>query len=135
MMAIFRSFLTQRVGRPMLAVETMNAAIQELERLIDLKPLATLADEWQVPAYILYDWRAGKTKCPTARYLSAIARGMGLGGVEELLALINTNGETPPQNALSAAHGGADAPHSQGPISETGPASPPEELETHPASR
>jgi len=99
---IFRKSLTSRPGRPMLAVRTMNAAIEELEQHISrAESLSALAEKWDVPRYILYDWRSGKTKCPTARYLPAIAQGMGH-TTDELIGLCRSparNGETPPEGA------------------------------------
>jgi len=82
----------------MLIPRTMNAAIEELEEAIArAKTLSALAGAWKVPAYILYDWRSGKTKCPTARYLPAIAQGMGK-TIDELIDLCGKparNGDTP----------------------------------------
>lgn len=99
MAKIFRNFLTKRSGRPMLSPMTMNAAIEELEQAIaDAGSLSALADSWRVPPYILYDWRSGKTRCPTARYLPAIAQGMGH-TTDELIGLCNS----PARNGGSAA--------------------------------
>ena len=85
----------------MLIPRIMNAAIEELEQAIaEAGTLSNLAKAWRVPSYILYDWRSGKTKCPTARYLPAIAQGLGR-TVDGLIMLCNSpangaNGDTPP---------------------------------------
>jgi hypothetical protein len=80
----------------MLIPETMTAAIRELQQIIERTPggVSRLAKSWDVPPYILYDWRQGKTRCPRGRYLPRIARGMGK-TTDELIDLCERNGDSP----------------------------------------
>ena len=93
---IFGNLLTKRAGRPMVIPETMTTATRELEEIIRRTPggISQLSKTWGVPAYILYDWRQGKTRCPRGRYLSPIARGMGK-TTDELIDLCERNGDSP----------------------------------------
>jgi len=50
--------------------------------------ISDVAREWGIPPHILYDGIYENTNAPSAKYLPAVARGLGM-TVEELLAKLS----------------------------------------------
>jgi len=90
MASIFRNVLTRGPGRPRIE-SAMAPAI--LEKALKGRSVTAVAREWGVPRWVLYDWRK-KTRCPSAQYLPAIARGLNC-SIEEIIRSRRPNGDSP----------------------------------------
>ncbi|KKM92787.1 hypothetical protein LCGC14_1214980 [marine sediment metagenome] len=75
--------MTERRGRPRIhGVMTPYARL--LSNHIDGRSVVDVARAWGVPRWVLDDGLRQESKSPSARYLSKVAKGLGL-SVEELL--------------------------------------------------
>lgn len=62
----------------------MTKLAEEIEQALDGRRISEVAEEWDVPRWVLDDLRHNRLKTPGAPYLIAIARGLGK-TVEELM--------------------------------------------------
>ena len=69
----------------------MTAYHRLLDEKIGDRPVLQVAKEWGVPQWVLYDGLREEAKLPSAKYMAAIARGMGL-TVEDLLDRLTPQG-------------------------------------------
>ena len=84
----FVKVLTNRMGRPRIRIVKMTPVIRMLEDALAGRRVSDVAEEWGIPRHVLDNWRIGKTRLPGSRYLSPVARGLGI-TVDELLATAN----------------------------------------------
>lgn len=78
--------MTGRPGRP--RIRGVKAYARLLCERVDGHAVVDVAKEWGIPRWVLDDGISGKVNAPSAKYLPAVARGLGM-TVEELLAKLS----------------------------------------------
>ena len=75
----------------------MSRYAQLLSQHVGERDISKVAEEWGVPAYVLYDGLRQKTKSPSSQYVTAVAQGCGM-SVEAFLAYIGEKQRQPSPN-------------------------------------
>ena len=65
-------------GRRRRRLTAMTPYHRLLDERIGERPVLQVAREWGVPQWVLYDGLREEAKSPSGKYLSAVARGLGL---------------------------------------------------------